>query len=130
MTEEKAPYWTWPKVLIASVLLPPVGIAAWWLRPWSRGWFGRTMNLIGRVAVSFFLVGLTLFYLVKLGILHAELSGAGWQPIFSFHNPAADLQALETHRAAQKAKTSAAAPAPAAIAGSAWPEFRGPNRSG
>jgi hypothetical protein len=85
----------WGKVLLASVVVPPVGLVMWWMRPWTGGWISRTVGFIGRVAVSGALVILTLFYLIQLNVLHMELSGAGWQPIFSLRDPRKDQEALE-----------------------------------
>jgi outer membrane protein assembly factor BamB len=109
-------------------------------------------GLTGRLAFSGVLVLLTLAYGVTLGILHVEMSGSGWLPIFSLHNPETDQAALETHRLEQKstnppmAEFTAAvseqtitlpsrstAVAPETIAsktGPAWTDFRGPNRDG
>jgi outer membrane protein assembly factor BamB len=151
---------TWTKVLLASALVPPVGIVMWWMRPWTGGGISRVVGFIGRVAVSGALVILTLFYLIQLNVLHMELSGAGWQPIFSLRDPKKDQEALEKHRAAQPggvpaspnvpptASTGTSEPAPstkgegspaeveakpvsAPVAGGpAWTDFRGPNRAG
>src|SRR5262249_10793046 len=52
------------------------------------------------------------FYLAKLNLIHVELSGAGWKPMFSLRDPRLDQDALEQHRAAQRAAPAAAAPAP------------------
>ena len=102
---------SWTKVLLASALVPPVGIVMWWMRPWTGGWISRVVGFIGRVAVSGALVILTLFYLIQLNVLHMELSGAGWQPIFSLRDPKKDQEALEKHRAAQDSPVPARASA-------------------
>jgi outer membrane protein assembly factor BamB len=90
-----------------------------------------------------------------LGILHVEMSGAGWKPIFSFHDPKGDQDELERHRIEQKAVPVAAVsasevktenpieapiaraeripnpePAPKAATVPGWADFRGPNRDG
>jgi outer membrane protein assembly factor BamB len=93
----------WWKVLLVSVVLPPVGIILWWLRPWPDGWVRRVVGFTGRLAMSAALAILTMVYLVRLNIVHMEMSGAGWQPILSLQDPERDLEALEQHRAAQRA---------------------------
>ncbi len=150
-----------PAVLLASLVLPPVGIVLWWLRPWGSGWLRRSAAVIGRIAVTLALLVLTVTYLVRFKVVHMELSGAGYKPMFSLRSPEADQAALERHRAAQarsalakpapspvekpseeppsqpelKTAPAAATPAkpeiaaPALSAGSAWTDFRGPNRA-
>ncbi|MGH9795333.1 MAG: PQQ-binding-like beta-propeller repeat protein, partial [Candidatus Acidiferrales bacterium] len=101
-------------VVLAMVLLPPVGLVLLWMRPGKPGaGLGRTIaGFTGKLALSALLVILTLIYLVNLGILHMEMSGAGWKPIFSFRDPKSDQDALEQHRAQQAASAPpAAAPA-------------------
>ena len=143
----------WVKVLAASALVPPAGIVLWWLLPWKGGAVRRSLAFAGRLAVSGALAVLTLVYLVQLNLLHVEMSGAGWQPIFSLHDPNRDQEALEKHRAGRRAAalenatalpaappgTAAAAPAgapnaaasaPASAASASWTGFRGPDRLG
>jgi hypothetical protein len=105
--------WTTPKLLAASALLPPFGIVLWWMRPWSGGWLRRGVGFVARLVVTFALVVLTVFYLVKLNLVHVELSGAGWQPMFSLRDPKLDQEALEQHRAAQHAPAAPVASQPA-----------------
>ena len=114
----------WTKVLLASALVPPVGAVMWWMRPWNGGWVSRAVGFIGRVAVTGALVILTLFYLIQLNVLHMELSGAGWQPIFSLRDPKLDEEALEKHRAAQPAALPAAASSPIVSTGTSDPTER------
>src|SRR5688500_8305238 len=97
---------SWTKILLASALVPPVGAVMWWMRPWTGGWVSRAVGFIGRVAVTGALLILTLFYLIQFNVLHMELSGAGWQPIFSLRDPKLDEEALEKHRGAQPAAAS------------------------
>lgn len=101
-------------VLTSSLILPPVGLVLLWLRPWKGGIARRVAGAMGRLALSGLLVILTLVYLVKLGVVHMELSGAGWQPIFSLRDPKLDQEALEKHRAQQAAQAPAVAAQPAA----------------
>jgi outer membrane protein assembly factor BamB len=159
MTQNLSWYRTWLGVLGTSVLMPPLGLIFLWLRPFKKGLMRGLFGVVGRVAFSGLLVILTLVYLVALGFLHVESSGAGIIPIFSTIDPMADQAALEQHRAqmatmAPPASTApadaAAASAPAASPGSTdgaasvaaataraapaasayWSDFRGPNRAG
>jgi hypothetical protein len=52
----------WPKVLVASVVVPPAGLVLAWLLPWTGGWSQRIASLIGRVAVSGSVAILTIVY--------------------------------------------------------------------
>lgn len=156
MTQSLPWYRTWLGVLGTSVVLPPLGLILLWIRPFKRGVAGVLLGLVGRLALSALLVALTLAYLVRLGFLHIEASGAGVIPIFSTINPKKDQEALEKHRAQMAtspapAGASASSAAPAALpasSGSAeklataagdaapaaprayWSDFRGPNRAG
>jgi outer membrane protein assembly factor BamB len=115
----KEPAWlTWPKVLLVSVVLPPAGLVMSWLLPWPEGWTRRAAGVTGRLAFSAILAILTIVYAATLGVLHVEMSGAGWKPIFSLNDPRKDQDALEKHRVEQK---SAALP-PAGAAGAASSE--------
>jgi outer membrane protein assembly factor BamB len=129
----------WPKVLLAVVVVPPVGLLLAWLLPWNGGWAKRAASLIGRLAFSSAAVILTLVYAATLGVVHVEMSGAGWKPIISFRDPELDRIALEQHRAAQPSIPAAppsvpevAAPSvmPDVIPALTWADFRGPHRDG
>jgi outer membrane protein assembly factor BamB len=138
------------------MLVPPVGIGLVWLRPFpvGAGAVRRGAGVVGRLVATGLLVVLTLLYLVRFGVLHAEMSGAGWLPIFSLRDPKLDEVALEQHRAQMKAATPApvavppgtssasavksdspaaaksVAPAVAAPVAAPWGEFRGARRDG
>ena len=105
----------------------------------------RLTGVAGRVAFSFALVILTVFYASALGLVYVELSGEGWKPIFSLRDPDDDQEALEIHRRTQQTAPSAdglpvstefqpatpSVPPPDAEAiGPAWIDFRGSNRDG
>jgi outer membrane protein assembly factor BamB len=129
----------WPKVLVASVVVPPAGLVLAWLLPWTGGWSQRIASLIGRVAVSGSVAILTIVYASVLGLVHVEMSGAGWKPIISFRDPELDRTALEQHRAAQPPVPAAptfvsevATPTvmPNIVPPPTWADFRGPNRDG
>ncbi len=140
-------------VLVAALLLPPVGLILMWLRPLKGGALRILGGVIGRLALSGLLVILTLVYLVKLGVLHMEMAGNGIRPIFSLRDPDADQAALERNRAQQAATAPPASEAPAEPAATAattpveaasapaekaaapaarayWTDFRGPMRDG
>ncbi len=152
-------YRTWLGALGISVVLPPLGFLLVWMRPLESGVARLLLGLAGRLALSALLAVLTLVYLVRLGLLHVEASGAGVIPMFSAIDPRAGQEALEKHRARMAsaapppapapapADASATAPAPApksgadreASGGAAvpppsarayWSDFRGPNRAG
>ncbi|MGH9817536.1 MAG: hypothetical protein ACRD6I_15800, partial [Candidatus Acidiferrales bacterium] len=74
-------YFSTLAVVLAMVLLPPVGLVLLWMRPGKPGaGLGRTIAAFTRkLALSALLVILTFIYMVNLGILHMELSGAGWK---------------------------------------------------
>ncbi len=119
-----------------------------------RGAIRTVAGLVGRLALTFLLAALTIAYALGLGILHLEVGGAGWTPIFSFHDPQRDQEALEESRAQQaalRAASPSAAPQVERVAGAAspaalpeapsaapasaaaygdWTGFRGPNRDG
>lgn len=109
------PTWlSWPRVLLASLVLPPAGFVLLWLRPWASSWKGRVAGVTGRLAFSGILGILTIGYAAILGIVRVEMSGAGWKPFISLTDPRKDQDALEKHRVEQRT----AAPPPA-IAGEA-----------
>lgn len=126
-------YFSAVALVLAMVLLPPVGLVLLWMRPGKPGTgIGRTIaGFTGKLALSALLVILTLIYMVNLDILHMEMSGVGWKPIFSFRDPKSDQDALEQHRAQQAASappasTSATPPATAdPSAPAATPETSG-----
>jgi outer membrane protein assembly factor BamB len=145
MTSERG--WVrWPKVLLASVVVPPAGFVLAWLLPWKGGWAKRLGGLIARVAVAGFAAILTIVYAVGLGLVHVEMSGAGWKPIISLRDPELDRVALEQHRARQQSVSPVPTSNPEMIAVStvrpkrldssreaavpAWTDFRGPHRDG
>jgi len=155
MKNNKPSWFTWPRVLLVSVVAPPVGLVMSWMRPWPSRWGPRSGALAGRIAFSGMLVILTLVYGVALGVLRVEMSGAGWKPFFSFNDPSKDQDSLEKHRAEQRSapvvtpaesapvvedkekpnSESEPAAATAGLAdkeaiGPAWTDFRGPNREG
>ncbi len=136
MTQSLPWYRTWLGVLGTSVVLPPLGFIFLWLRPFRGGLVRSLFGLVGRLAFSLLLVILTLTYLVGLGFLHVEPSGAGIIPIFSTIDPKADQDALEKHRAqmaatatAPSAATTPSEAAPASSVSAASPASADPAAS-
>ncbi len=121
-----ATFLTLPRVLLASAVLPPVGLLMWWLRPWPAGAARKVLGFMGRAAISAVLAILTLVYALKLNLVFVEASGAGIIPIFSFRDPKKDAEALEKHRAAQSVVASPALAQAAAAAGPAAGATPGP----
>jgi outer membrane protein assembly factor BamB len=130
---------TWPKVLVASIVVPPVGLVLAWLLPWTGGWTKRIATLIGRVVISGGVAILTIVYASVLGLVHVEMSGAGWKPIISLRDPELDRVALEQHRARQHSAVLPPTPIPEVdtpsvlsdvVPAPTWADFRGPNRDG
>lgn len=144
-------YRSWPALLLASLLLPPLGLILLWMRPGTR---------IPRKILGSLLLGiLGVVYLHKFFGLHMEMDGTGVRPILSFHRTESHYAALEENRqrqretlpqvgtapatqtplpeiieesrssAAQPAKTAAVA-APLKLPAAYWTDFRGPGRDG
>ncbi len=109
----------WQAILL-SLIVPPIGVFISLFRrfPSGTGFFGKLARTVGRLALAGVFTILSLIWLVKLGILHMELSGAGIIPIFSLRSHAQDEEALEKHRAAMQGAAPVvippAAPAPVA----------------
>ncbi len=155
--ESKPWYRTGLGLLLAAVLLPPLGLLLLWIR--AETGIGR--KLLGTLAIG----ALTLAHLFLFFGLHVEMDGTGMRPIFSFYKPKAHYAAIDRSRAEQRGPTAQpaaasatdapaasprqadggaeaqalAAPIPPASAagepspsvGSAyWTDFRGPNRDG
>ncbi len=98
------------QALLVSAVLPPAGILMLWMRslPTEAGVIGKAARVLGRLLLTGPLI-LTLGYLVKVRILHTEMSGAGYIPIFTFRSPQQDQDALEKHRQAMQAAAPPAA---------------------
>jgi outer membrane protein assembly factor BamB len=130
--------------LLAAVIIPPLGMVLLWIQPFKSQLLPRLAEVAVRLVLSAVLLGLTVAYLSKLGLVHVEMSGGGVsKPFISFHNPDDDQKALETHRSEQHAAESAPAPVapetettPAAppknieAIGPVWADFRGLHRLG
>lgn len=100
-------YRKWWAVLLASVIVPPVGLVLLWMRPW-RGWKSVVLRPLGTLGIAI----LGLIHLFQFYGLRAEMSGAGYIPILTFHDPRKDVEQLEKQRAAQRAQAPPAAAAP------------------
>jgi len=102
------------QAIFLSLIIPPIGVFVSLFRPFPAraGIFSRLFRIVGRLLLAGVFTILSLVYLVKLGILHVELSGAGFIPIFRWTDPKDDEVALERHRAAMQASAPPAAPVP------------------
>jgi len=122
-------------VLLASLLLPPVGLVLLWMRSDTR----LLRKLLGSVLIA----GWSVAYLALFFGLHYQLDGSGSFPRPVFYNKEAHFAELERSRAQQRpvAKVEAATAAPAAIeekapkqpeptGGVYWTDFRGRDRDG
>ncbi len=129
-------------VLASTAVLPPLGLVLLWMRR-GTGIFKKIFGSLG--ILIFACVYLYMFFGVRL-----IPDGSGIPKILTISRPAAQAEAIERHRAEQKATqeaprlvepreaeppaevpVAAAAPAEPVPAGSAyWTEFRGPNRDG
>ena len=96
-------------VLLASLLLPPVGLVLLWMRSDTR----LLRKLLGSVLIA----GWSVAYLALFFGLHYQLDGSGSFPRPVFYNKEAHFAELERSRAQQRpvAKVETATAAPAAI---------------
>lgn len=121
-------------LILASVLLPPVGLVLLWLRAAPLRW-----KLAGSLAIALISVA----HLYYFWGLRWERDGGGIRPIFSFGDRESRARALEESRAVMRAapavKPAGPAPAPTIVQASApapapptgyWTDFRGPGRQG
>src|SRR5258706_12407148 len=111
-------------VLLAAVILPPLGFVLLWLRPGTR--FSR--KLLGSVVIA----GWTVAYLSLFFGLSFPRSGSG-MPQPAFYDKEAHYAELERSRAlavppepTAPVKTTEARPVGVAY----WTDFRGPHRDG
>jgi len=147
----RSQYHSWPILLAASVLLPPLGLFLLWTRPETR----IPRKMLG----SLLLTILAFAYLHYLFGLRMEMDGTGIRPILSFNKQDSHYAALEEDRAQQRqsaagiaasspvqtsppevvkesslpAKPMAKTPIVATRTGSVaayWTDFRGPFRDG
>ena len=135
----------WSAVLLALILLPPLGLVLLWKRP-SAGLALKAAGTLGAVVLN-------VAHLVILFGLRMELDGSGSRPIFYFGGREAHYREIEESRShepapapAQEVAASLAAsaesaapvapPAPPATAAAVrtedayWTDYRGPLRDG
>ena len=128
-----SPAWwrSWLALLVSALFIPPLGAVLLWLRPWPEGAVRAVVGLTGRLALTCLLGILTMAYAVRLGIVHMEMAGAGWKPIFTLHNPQKDQDALEKDRAQHAAQpsTNLEREAPIALPADAAPAALAPQTS-
>ena len=132
-------------LLLACLLLPPLGLILLWIRP-SLGIFRK---LLGTLLLAL----LSIAHLHYFFGLRMELDGTGMGPIFSFHSSDTHYETLEKHRSEQDEQglqtafqsipnvaeaqpsaglenSSTRAVNTTSVGASAvdWPDFRGPKR--
>ena len=94
-------------LLLASFLMPPVGLILQWLRPGTR--LGR------KILNSIYITLLGFAYLYLFFGLRLEFDGTGVYPVLSFHRPESHYTALERHRLKQRESLVSETAAPAAV---------------
>ncbi len=129
-------------VLIASLMLPPLGLLLLWFRPATR----LVTKLLGSVTIAV----LAVIYLAMFFDLRLERAGSGFPTILIFHNPESHAQALERNRIQHRheeatvqprmevkqsgdfvvASEKATAETPPRRGSTYWTAFRGPRRDG
>jgi len=143
-------YWyrSWPALLLASLLLPPLGLILLWMRPGIR--------IPRKILGSLLLAILGVAYLHKFFGLRMEMDGTGMRPILSFSRRESHYAALEENRQRQRETLpqvstgpviqtpppaiieesrslptkDAAVTAPLKLPTAYWTDFRGPGRDG
>lgn len=95
-------------LLIASVVLPPLGLALLWMRPGTR--------VLRKVLGSVLIGALAVAHLVLFFGLRMEVDGTGSRPIFKFYKPEKHYAELERSRSAQRAMPLPPAAPPAVSA--------------
>lgn len=102
----------WQAILL-SLILPPIGILIVLFRPLrGNSFFSNFARVVARVGVAAVLAIVTVIGLVQMGVLHVQLSGAGYIPLFSFRSPQQDEEDLEKHRTAMQAAAPAVTATP------------------
>lgn len=99
------------QAMLLSLIVPPVGVFLVLFRsfPAGAGIFSKLMRTFGRLILAGAFVILSLVYLISLGVVHMEMTGAGYIPVFSLRSPNRDEEALEKSRAAMQAAAPVAA---------------------
>jgi hypothetical protein len=93
-------------LLLASVVLPPVGIIFLWLRPRAR--------ILTKLAGSALIAGWFVAWLMLFFGLRFQLDGSGVRPLPTFENRVAHDAELERSRASQTVTPAVEAAAPVA----------------
>ena len=123
----KSRNWIWSRtsLLLAAILVPPVGLILLWLRPAGR----IIIRLLGTLAI----VVLSVSYLFIFFDLRFEVDGTGMRPIVSFGTTESRYSELEQHRVRQINEPSIAEATdltPRKAEHRYWTQFRGPNMDG
>jgi outer membrane protein assembly factor BamB len=114
-------------VLLASLVLPPVGVVLLWLRSGTRVW--------KKIAGSALIAGWSVGWLMLFFGLRFQVDGSGMRAHPIFYNRDAHYSELERSRAQQSSRpiveAAVRAVEPVAEPQSAyWTDFRGPHRDG
>jgi len=129
---------SWLVILVASILLPPLGLVLLW----RKSGIGLIRKLLG----SLLICGVAIVHLVLFFGLRFEVDGSAMRPIFYFGTRERHYEALEEERAEQKSLIPLASKslsgdvepdATASIGAESlakvdayWTDFRGPDRDG
>src|SRR5687767_12550438 len=123
-------------LVLASLLLPPLGLALLW-----TGSAGIVRKLLGTVVLA----TLTFLHLLAFWGLRVEMAGTGLPTMLTFTTPERRDARVENSRAAMRAETPAVVPEQAQSeatqpgppppkqldqGGAYWSDFRGPGRNG
>ena len=112
-------------LLLASLVLPPLGLIILWVRP-KRG-------VVWKLAGSLVLAVWAVVYLYLFFGLRMEVDGSAVRPIFSFYKPESHYAALERSREISEEPPTPAQSSTTASArqrSTYWTNFRGPHRDG
>ena len=133
-------------LILAAVLLPPLGLLMLWYRPGT----GILKKILATLPIAVFgIIHLHLFFGLRM-----QVDGSGMSPIFYFHKPESHFAELERIRTEQEespgqvrpsARVEAVSASPQSVIGNIastpppqassppgpyWTDFRGPNRDG
>jgi len=123
-------YQTTITLVLAGILLPPVGLVLLWIRSGSV-----VLKILGSLVIG----GIGLAHLFLFYGLRLDLDGSASRPFLTFRNPESHYKTLEADRAAHKAEPtpppvesvrSVQAAPETAKPRNYWTDFRGPNRLG
>src|SRR5215204_4427077 len=115
---------------VATLLFPPFGLVLLWRSP--RRARSKILGTIGIVLFSLIYAGVIAGLLVRSDQLKVEWRG-GYMPALTVQKTLPDYDAIEKHRAQQRAAGLNAIPSTEAVITNvsiSWPGFRGSQRDG